>query len=62
MYIAWTCIYLGVALVVNTCWLAILAPLLLALTHRTILAEERRLEKDLGEGYRAYKRKVGRYL
>ena len=61
MYVAWTSIYLGVALVLNTRWLIILSPLLLAFTHRTILAEERQLEKHLGDDYRAYKRRVGRY-
>lgn len=62
MYSGWTCIYLGVALLVNTCWLIILSPLLLALVHRTVLGEERQLEKRLGEDYRAYQRRVPRYL
>ena len=62
MYVGWTAIYLGVALVANTFWLIILAPLLLALVHRIVLAEERQLEKLPGDGYQAYKKKVRRYL
>ena len=62
MYTGWTCIYLGVALVVNTRWLIILSPVLLALVHRTALTEERQLEEDLGDDYRAYKRQVRGYI
>lgn len=62
MYTGWTSIYLGVALVVNTRWLILLAPLLLALVHRTSLSEERQLEQRLGDDYRGYKEQVRRYL
>jgi protein-S-isoprenylcysteine O-methyltransferase Ste14 len=62
MYTGWTSIYLGVALVANARWLTILSPLLFALVHRTVLAEEHQLEKRLGDGYRAYKKQVRRYL
>ena len=62
MYVGWTCIYLGMAVVVNTRWLIILSPLLLVLVHRTVLAEERQLAKRLGGDYRAYKKQVRRYL
>lgn len=61
MYTGWTCIYLGVALVANTRWLIILLPLLFALVHRTVLAEERHLETRLVDDYRAYQRRVRRY-
>lgn len=43
-------------------YLIILSPLLFALVHRTMLAEERQLEKRPGDGYRAYKKQVRRYL
>ncbi len=62
MYTGWTCIYLGVAFVVNTRWLILLSPVLLALVHFTALAEERELEKRFGSAYRAYKKRVRRYL
>jgi protein-S-isoprenylcysteine O-methyltransferase Ste14 len=62
MYTAWTSIYFGVALVANTRWLIVLSPLLFGLVHRTVLAEERELEKRLGDDYRAYQRRVRRYL
>ena len=62
MYMGWTYIYVGVALVVNTRWLLILLPLLLAFVHRTVLTEERQLEERLGSDYRTYKRRVRRYL
>ena len=62
MYTAWTSTYLGVALVAYTGWLLLLSPLLLALVHRAVLAEERQLEKRFGDDYRTYKAQVGRYL
>jgi protein-S-isoprenylcysteine O-methyltransferase Ste14 len=62
MYTAWTSIYFGVALVANTRWLILLSPLLLALVHRAVLAEEWQLATRLGDDYRDYKRRVGRYL
>lgn len=62
MYIAWSFIFFGVALIINTRWLIFSSPLLLALVHRAVLAEERRLENRLGDSYRAYQRRVGRYL
>jgi protein-S-isoprenylcysteine O-methyltransferase Ste14 len=62
MYVGWIGIYLGMALVANTRWLILLSPMLLALVHFTTRAEERELENRFGDNYRAYKRRVGRYL
>jgi protein-S-isoprenylcysteine O-methyltransferase Ste14 len=62
MYIGWTGIYLGIALVANTRWLVLLSPMLLALVHLTTRAEERELEDHFGANYRAYMRQVRRYL
>jgi protein-S-isoprenylcysteine O-methyltransferase Ste14 len=62
MYVGWTGIYLGMALVANTRWLIWLSPMLLALVHCTTRAEELELEKRFGENYRAYRRRVRRYL
>jgi protein-S-isoprenylcysteine O-methyltransferase Ste14 len=61
-YVAWTVIYLGVALVVNAASLLILLPLLLLLVHRDALREEKRLEERFGSAYRAYRGRVRRYL
>lgn len=54
IYVAWTLIYLGVALVLNTAWLLLLVPLLAALIHREAQREEERLEEAFGSEYRAY--------
>jgi protein-S-isoprenylcysteine O-methyltransferase Ste14 len=62
MYVAWTLIYLGVALVLNTAWLLLLVPLLAALIHREAQREEERLEEAFGSEYRAYRGRVRRYL
>jgi protein-S-isoprenylcysteine O-methyltransferase Ste14 len=62
MYVAWTLIYLGVALVLNTVWLLILLPLAAVLIHREAQNEESRLEDAFGESYRTYRQRVRRYL
>jgi protein-S-isoprenylcysteine O-methyltransferase Ste14 len=62
MYVAWTLIYLGVALMLNVFWLLILLPLLGLLTHREARREEKRLEDAFGQAYRTYRRRVRRYL
>jgi protein-S-isoprenylcysteine O-methyltransferase Ste14 len=62
MYVGWISIYLGMALAANTRWLILLSPMLLALVHFTALAEERELENRFEDNYRAYMRRVRRYL
>lgn len=62
MYVGWTLVYLGVALMVGSRWLLILLPPLLAYTHRTVLREERSLETRFGHGYRPYRERVRRYV
>jgi protein-S-isoprenylcysteine O-methyltransferase Ste14 len=62
MYVGWTGIYLGMALVANTRWLILLSPMLLALVHFTTRAEELELEKRFGDNYRTYIRRARRYL
>jgi protein-S-isoprenylcysteine O-methyltransferase Ste14 len=62
MYVAWTLIYLGVALVLNMSWLLVLLPLLGLLVHREARREESRLEDAFGEAYRTYRRRVRQYL
>jgi protein-S-isoprenylcysteine O-methyltransferase Ste14 len=62
MYVAWTLIYVGLALVLNTLWLLILLPPLTVLIHREARREENRLEEAFGEVYRTYRRRVRPYL
>ena len=63
MYIAWTMLYLGTAMVVNTWWLLIFLPALVAFTHyRVVRQEERALEQKFGNEYREYTGRVRRYL
>lgn len=62
MYVAWTAVYVGVAFVVNSVWLFLLLPIVMAVTHLTIRREERSLERTFGDRYRAYKNDVRRYL
>lgn len=62
MYVAWTLIYLGVALVVNTAWLLILLPALAVFIHHEAQREEQRLLEAFGDEYRWYRRRVRAYL
>jgi protein-S-isoprenylcysteine O-methyltransferase Ste14 len=62
MYLAWTGIYLGVALLANLAWAWLLLPVMLALTHREVLAEEDRLRRTLTDEYLEYAGRVPRYL
>jgi protein-S-isoprenylcysteine O-methyltransferase Ste14 len=62
MYVAWTLIYLGVSLTLNTVWLLSLLPLLAVLIHREVKREEHRLVEAFGDEYRTYRRRVRRYL
>lgn len=62
MYVAWTLIYLGVALVLNAGWLLRLLPLLVGLMDREARREEERLEEAFGHKYVAYRAGVRRYL
>lgn len=62
MYVAWTGVYTGVALVLNSVWLLILLPVVIGRTHTIIRREERALARDFGDTYLAYRRTVRRYL
>jgi protein-S-isoprenylcysteine O-methyltransferase Ste14 len=62
MYMAWTLINIGIALLVNTVWVLICLPAALIATHREIQHEEQQLEKQFGNQYRSYKMRVRRYL
>jgi protein-S-isoprenylcysteine O-methyltransferase Ste14 len=63
MYVAWTAIYVGIALLVNTGWLLIVLPVLLGFTHYVVIRrEEHYLERRFGKEYRQYRDRVRRYL
>lgn len=62
MYVAWTALYVGVALLADSRWPFVWLPAVLAVTHRTVRREERALERRFGADYRDYRRSVGRYL
>jgi protein-S-isoprenylcysteine O-methyltransferase Ste14 len=62
MYVAWTLIYVGIALALNVLWLLILLPLLAVLIHREAQREEDRLDAAFGDDYRTYRRRVRPYL
>lgn len=62
MYLAWTAIFLGTALVMRAAWLLLLVPLLVVLTRRELEREEERLAEAFGAAYSAYRARVRRYL
>lgn len=63
IYVGYTLLYLGVAVWVNSAWPLALWPVVLWLMHRLVIArEEAYLGGRFGETYRAYKRRVRRWL
>lgn len=62
MYVAWTLIDLGLVLLINSGWGLVCLPVALAMTHRAIRGEERRLDARFGTRYRRYCERVPRYL
>jgi protein-S-isoprenylcysteine O-methyltransferase Ste14 len=62
MYVAWTALYVGLALVGRAAWPLLLTPLLAWLTHRDVSREEQRLVDAFGPTYVAYQQRVRRYM
>lgn len=63
MYLGMALLYLGLALAAGSLGaLALLPPLLLVVRYGVIAREERYLEALFGEDYRAYRRRVRRWL
>lgn len=63
MYLALVTAYLGVALVLDVLWPVVLLALpIWVLATRVIPFEERRMEAAFGDAYRAYRRRVRRWL
>jgi len=63
MYLAFTIIYVGVTIAINTWWPFIFLPFVLTTMHfGVILREEAYLEKKFGKDYVEYKKSVRRWL
>jgi protein-S-isoprenylcysteine O-methyltransferase Ste14 len=62
MYVGWTLLYLGSALVTRSAWMIASVPVVAGFTHREVLREEHTLEGAFEEEYARYKRLVRRYL
>ena len=63
MYLGLVLMTIGFALVMNSMWIVLMAvPVLLLLRNLVILKEERYLEELFGDEYRAYQKRVRRWL
>ena len=62
MYIGWTLLYLGAALVTRNAWMVASLPVVAGIIHRDVLREEHALEQAFGEEYLRYRNLVSRYL
>jgi protein-S-isoprenylcysteine O-methyltransferase Ste14 len=63
MYLGLSLVYLGVTLLVNAAWIALLLPLVLAVLCLTVIRhEERYLAATFGIAYDEYRRRVRRWL
>jgi protein-S-isoprenylcysteine O-methyltransferase Ste14 len=62
-YLGMTLLYVGLALLFDNPWmLAFLVPVLVLMQYGVILREERYLERKFGDEYRAYTKRVRRWL
>jgi protein-S-isoprenylcysteine O-methyltransferase Ste14 len=63
MYLGFGLWTFGIALLVNSVWMLLAAPIGLVLTDRLVIAkEERYLERKFGAEYLSYKRRVRRWI
>jgi protein-S-isoprenylcysteine O-methyltransferase Ste14 len=63
IYIGLSAIYLGIAALAGSLWIALLVvPALLVLHFGVVLREEAYLERRFGEEYRAYRTRVRRWI
>jgi protein-S-isoprenylcysteine O-methyltransferase Ste14 len=62
MYLAWTFLYLGFVLLLDSGWLLVLIPILALWIHWETGKEEHRLIESFGSAYVQYQDKVRRYL
>lgn len=62
MYVGWSFLYLGSAVLLNSLWLLLELPFVLFVTHKIVRSEEDSLERTFGTAFRTYRRKVPRYI
>lgn len=62
MYVAWTVLYLGLLLLLDSGWLLVLIPILALWVHWESGKEEHRLSESCGPAYVEYQDRVRRYL
>ena len=62
MYIGWTLLYLGAALITRNAWMIASLPAVAGLIHWDVLREEHTLEWAFGEDHTRYRKLVRRYL
>jgi protein-S-isoprenylcysteine O-methyltransferase Ste14 len=62
MYVGWTLLYLGGALITRNAWMVASLPIVGGSIHRDVLQEEHTLERAFGEEYVRYRKLVRRYL
>lgn len=63
MYVGWTGIHIGGALLLSNGWILAMWPISFALTHWSVVStEEPRLAEQFGEEYARYQKRVPRYL
>jgi protein-S-isoprenylcysteine O-methyltransferase Ste14 len=62
MYVGWTLLYVGVALITRNSWMLLSLPLVGGIIHWEVLGEERVLEGAFGGEYFRYRRLVRRYV
>lgn len=62
MYIGWTLLYLGAALITRSAWMVASLPPVGGIIHWEVLREEHTLEQRFGEEYLRYRKLIRRYL
>ena len=62
MYVGWTMLYIGLALVLGSGWMLVLFPLLASWIHRETGREEERMIEEFGSAYERYRERVRRYV
>jgi protein-S-isoprenylcysteine O-methyltransferase Ste14 len=62
MYVGWTLLYLGGALISRNAWMVASLVLVGGIIHREVLREEHTLEGAFGEEYVRYRKLVRRYV
>lgn len=62
MYVGWTLLYLGAALVMRNAWMVASFPIVAGIIHQDVLREEHTLEQAFKEEYLQYRKLVRRYV